>query len=72
MKTFGFDSTKLANNYTFEQLNELRKKIENDPQSQNPDYSKGSIYLYSPKARKKLDNIAWAVTYKLRRLKNDN
>jgi hypothetical protein len=47
---------------SFEELNEIRLAIENEPANQMP---KGSFYLYTPNARKKLDDIAWAVTYKL-------
>ena len=47
---------------SFEELNELRLSIENNPKNQ----TKG-FYLYTPEARKKLDIIAWAITNKLNR-----
>ena len=58
------NSVKLADK-SFEELKVLRESIENNPINQMP---KGeSWYLYTPLARKKLDDIAWAVTYKLQR-----
>jgi hypothetical protein len=48
---------------TMEQLVVLMKKIQEDPANKNPDPH--SIYLYSPKAKKKLDLISRAITEKL-------
>ncbi len=56
------DRVKLSEK-SFEELNALRLKIENDPKSKNPDEK--SWFIYSKEARKKLDDIAWAVTLKL-------
>ena len=44
-------------------LNTLRQAIENDPANQTPE---GSFYKYTPEARKRLSNIAWAITNKLK------
>jgi len=57
------DRVKLSEK-SFEELNEIRLKIESDPNSKNPD--KKSWFIYSKEARKKLDDIAWAVTLKLK------
>ena len=43
---------------TTEELMAMAQKIWDDPESQNP---KGSLSLYTKKAQKKLDAIAWAV-----------
>jgi len=47
---------------SYDELNELRLSIENNPDNRMP---KGSFYLYKPYARQKLHAIAWAITYKL-------
>ncbi len=63
---YGWNSVSLASNLTTEQLLELRKAVESDPKSQNPDHAtKGSIWPYTKSARKKLDAISWAITYHL-------
>lgn len=61
-RNFGWKAWKLAD-LSFAELNELRESVTNDPANRNPP---GSFWLYTPKARKKLDALAWAVTYKLR------
>ena len=69
LKTYGYDRIKLADMYSYEELNELRQQVIDDPKSQNPGYEKGSIRKLNSSARKKLDNIAWAVTNKIQRKK---
>lgn len=56
------DSVKLYNKYSIAELQEMEKKIKEDPKNQ----LSGQFYLYTPSARKKLDAIAWAITYHLR------
>lgn len=56
------DSVKLYNKYSIEELQAMEKKIKEDPKNQLT----GQFYLYTPSARKKLDTIAWAITYHLR------
>jgi len=51
---------------SFEELNAIREVIENDPANLMSKDS-GSWYIYKPNARKKLEDISWAVTYKLER-----
>lgn len=53
-------------NMSMEELIALRKKIEGDPKSKNP---KGGFNIYTKAAKKKLDDIAWAITYKLQEKK---
>jgi hypothetical protein len=65
IKCFGWNPSRLYRNLTVEQLGELRRQVEADPKSANPMHGKGSIYLYTPAARRKLDAIAWAITYHL-------
>jgi len=51
---------------TFEELNELRLSIENNPDNKNLD---GGFHLLKPQARKKCEDIAWAITIKLQRMR---
>lgn len=60
--SFVKDQTRLAK-LTMDQLLEKRRAIETDPANSNK--NPRSIYLYTPAAQRKLDNIAWAITYKL-------
>lgn len=53
---------KLYEKYSIPELQEMEKKIKEDPKNQLT----GQIYLYTPSARKKLDAIAWAITYHLK------
>jgi hypothetical protein len=46
---------------SMEQLHAKRQALIADPANRNPD--RDSIYLYTPKARRMLDDIAWAVSY---------
>jgi len=54
---------------SFEELDKLRLSIENNPKNRLPD---GSFHLYIPSARKKLEDIAWGITYKLARMEARN
>ncbi len=47
---------------SYAELEERRKAIENDPKNRNPP---GSFWIFTAKARVKLEILAWAVTYKL-------
>ncbi len=51
-------SLDLYNRYSAEELQAMATPIKRIPENQMP---KGSLYLYTPKARKKLDDIAWAI-----------
>lgn len=50
---------------TTEELLAMIRQIEDDPKNQIPRGS-GSIWLYTPKARKRLDQIALALALKTR------
>ena len=70
LKNFGWDAVKLSS-YSMEQLAELRRQVEAehanpfDPQSRYTENGQPTMHLYDAKGRKKLDALAWAVTYKL-------
>ena len=54
----------LYRRYTMAELTAMQKAICDDPANANPGHTGGgSIYLYTAKARKKLDDIAWAISY---------
>lgn len=57
---------------SFEELETRRAKIVDDPANANPARATGSIFLYTPQARRKLDDLAWAVTYKLQAKKKES
>lgn len=54
----------LYKRHTAEELVAMQQTISNDPAMRMPS-GVGSIWLYLPKARKKLQDIAWAITYHL-------
>ncbi len=60
------DSVKLSNK-SFEELNSLRLSIENNPANKQVGF-----HRYNRYARKKLEDIAWAITYKLERIRKSN
>lgn len=49
---------------SIEEINAIREAIESDPANRAPE---GSTYIYTSQARKRLDDIAWAVTNKMAR-----
>lgn len=65
--THGYDRVKMANNLSMDQLKQLQANLKNDPKNANPKHNPvdKSIYLYTPQTHKELDNIAYAITYKL-------
>jgi hypothetical protein len=53
--------------YSFAALREMRSAVIGDPANANPAHAAGrDIHLYTKSARKKLDALAWAVTYRLK------
>ena len=63
---YGWKPVQLANNLSPDQLQTLRRAVETDPASSNPAHANGdSIFLYTVAARRKLDAIAWAITFQL-------
>lgn len=65
LRNFSWDAPKLSG-LSFDELNELRLSVTNDPASRNPEHLAGkSLYIHNKAARRKLDALAWAVTIKL-------
>lgn len=57
----------LADRHTMEELVEMAAEIRRDTLIPVEERERtGSIHLYPPEARKKLDAIAWTITYKLK------
>ena len=54
------DACKLSK-LSFDEINSIRKRVEDDGQIDDPN----SFWKYDHKARKKLDQINWAIAYKL-------
>lgn len=59
------NSVKLSEK-SLEELNDLRLSIEN-----NPDNKQVGFHMFKPYPRKKLEDIAWAITYKLGKNKKE-
>lgn len=53
----------LYKRFTVEELLSMQKRVCDDPANRN---NMGGIHLYKPSARKKLSDIAWAITYHMR------
>lgn len=60
-RTYGFDRVKLAEAYPVSDLTTMAAEIREDPANLDPGYGKGGLYMYSPQARRKLDNLSWAI-----------
>lgn len=65
MKNYGWDAAKLSEAYSLEELDKLRLQVE-DMHRLPANATRKTIWLYDVKGRKKLDAIAWAITYKLK------
>jgi len=66
---FGWDSVRLSEVYTADELAEANRQISADPRNANPAHAAGmSIYLHTPQARKRMEALAWAV----RHIQTDN
>lgn len=65
-RTYGYNAVKLSNHLTLEQLVEMAEGLRSDPANQN---TKGGIWLYTKATHRRLDAIAWAITYKLQEKK---
>jgi len=74
IKTHGYNRVRMYQNLTLEELTELTNQVQDDPKNQTPKDEKGrpvdTIYIYTASARRRLENISWAITYKLHDLKN--
>lgn len=57
----------LANRYTMDELAAMAREIRERERIPVKERRRtGSIEMFPPNARKKLDEIAWAITYQLR------
>lgn len=71
MKNFGWDAVKLADAYSMDELSKLRAQVEAehanpfDEKNRYTENGKSTLNLYDQKGMKKLQALAWAVTYKL-------
>jgi hypothetical protein len=55
------DAVKLYNKYTIEELGKMEDEIRSKPENRQDGF-----YIYTKKARKNLDAVAWAITYHIR------
>lgn len=60
-KTYGYDRVKLSEAYPVSVLVEMAQEIRDDLSSAND----GPIFLYNKNARRKLDNISWAIRFRI-------
>lgn len=56
-------ATESCKRYTVEQLVAMQEEITSNPDNRNPP---GSFNRYTLKARKKLEELSWAITYRMR------
>lgn len=61
MKIYGWDSVKLAEAYSLEDLSQLRLEVERQHRLPKSD----DIYLYDKKGYWKLQRLAWAVRHRM-------
>lgn len=59
------DAVKLYKKYSIDELQKLDQEIRDNQENQLV----GEFYLYTKKARKKLEAISWAITYHLKDLR---
>lgn len=50
--------------FTMDELVEMMDKIATNPK--NKSHDKNSVYIHTPQARKRMDDIGWAIQGKLR------
>jgi hypothetical protein len=55
--------------YSMPELIAMQERITSDPRNKNPN---GGIWLYKPSANKRLDDITWAITWKIKENKENN
>lgn len=72
MKNYGWDRVKLADAYSLPDLEKLRQQVmaehanPKDEGGHPLENGQSTIHMYDKAGRKKLENLSWAVTYKLR------
>lgn len=66
-KTYGWSAPRLSDAYSTTELTEWMAEIAADPASANPDHAAGrSIQLYTAAARRKMDALGWAASYRMK------
>ncbi len=77
IRNYGWDRVKMANNLTLEELDQLKRQVEEehanarDDNGQYLESGQPTINLYDKKGRKKLDDISWAVYHKTKKREGD-
>lgn len=61
-KTYGYDRVRLADAYTVEELVSMAQDIRDDPANQQD--GQKHLYIYTASARRKLDNLSYAIRYR--------
>ena len=60
-RTFGYDRVKLADAYSVSELIAMAEAVRTDPANTDPGYGRGGLHVHTPSARRKLDNLSWAI-----------
>jgi len=72
MKNYGWDPVKLSDAYSIQDLILLRQRVEQEhanpkgPDGHAIENGRPTIYLYDKAGRKKLDRLAYAITFKMK------
>jgi len=61
--TYGYCRTKMADNMTVEQLEDMLQALRDDPDNRA---TAPGIHLYNPRTYKRIDNVTWAIFYKMK------
>ena len=60
-------ATRYYEKYSLKELEKIMQEVTDNPANKNPE--KNSIYIHSKNARKRMDDISWAITWHLRDLR---
>jgi len=63
IKTYGYCRTKMADNLTVAQLEKMLRALRDDPDNLA---TLPGIHLYNKRTYGRIDNITWAITYKMK------
>jgi len=61
--TYGYCRTKMADNMTVEQLENLLHSLRDDPGNRA---TVPGIHLFDKRTYKRIDDVTWAITYKMK------
>jgi len=61
--TCGYDRVKMAEHFTIPQLEAMLHGLRDDPDNRA---TKPGIHLFNKKTYTRIDNITWAITYKMK------